>query len=88
MIVRKVRASETQKQLRELFCKKMFLKIWENSQKDTCVEVSFFNKIAGLRPSTLLKKETPTQVFFCEFCQIFKNNFFYRTLTVAASGNS
>ena len=30
-------------------------------------------------------KETPTQVFFCEICQIIKNTFFYRTPPVAAS---
>ena len=28
---------------------------------------------------------TPTQVFSCEYCQIFKNSFFYRTPPVAAS---
>ena len=35
----------------------------------------FFNKFAGLRPATLLKK-APTQVFFCELYEIFKNTFF------------
>ena len=35
---------------------------------------------------TVLKK-TPTQMFSCEYCQIDKNNFFYRTLPVAASAN-
>ena len=25
------------------------------------------------------KKKTPTQVLSCEFCEIFKNTFFYRT---------
>ena len=29
-----------------------------------------FNKVAGL------KKETPTQAFSCEFCEIFMKNFF------------
>ena len=38
-----------------------------------------------LRPATLLKKETLVQVFSCEFCEIFKNTFFYRTPPVAAS---
>ena len=28
-------------------------------------------------------KETPTQVFSCEFCEIFKNSFFYRKPPVA-----
>ena len=33
-----------------------------------------------------IKKETPTQVFSCEFCEIFKNTSFYGTLPAAASG--
>ena len=32
-----------------------------------------------------IKKETPAQVFSCEFCEIFKNTFFYRTPPVTAS---
>ena len=32
----------------ELFCKKLFLEILQNPQENTCVGVSFFNKIAGL----------------------------------------
>ena len=42
---------------------------------------SFFNKVAGLG----LKKGTPAQVFSCEFCEISKNTFSYRTSPVAAS---
>ena len=30
--------------------------------------------------------ETPTQVFSYEICEIFKNNFLYRTSPVAAPG--
>ena len=30
-------------------------------------------------------EETPTRMFFCEYCEIFKNSFFYRTRLVAAS---
>ena len=37
---------------------------------------SLFKKVAGLKP---------TQEFSCEVCQIFKNTFFSRTPTVAAS---
>ena len=44
----------------------------------------FFNKVAGLRPATLLEKRL-TQVFYCEFCEIVKNAFFYRPPLVAAS---
>ena len=31
----------------------------------------FFNKVVGLRPATLLKKENRTQIFCCELCEIF-----------------
>ena len=31
-----------------------------------------------------MKKETPTQAYFCEFFKIIKNSFFYRTSPVAA----
>ena len=38
-----------------------------------------------LRPATLLKKETPAQVFSCEFCEISKNSFFTEHLWTTAS---
>ena len=57
--------------------KKVFLKISQNSQENTCAR--------GLRPATLFKKETLAQVFSCEFCEISKNISFYRTPLVAAS---
>ena len=41
----------------------------------------FFNKVAGLSPATLLKKETVAQVFFLEHLS-------YRTTPVAASVQS
>ena len=34
-----------------------------------------------------IKKETLAQVFSCEFCEISKNTFSYRTPLVAASVN-
>ena len=37
-----------------------------------------FAKLTGKRPATLLK-ETLTQVFSCEYCEIFKNSFLYNT---------
>ena len=45
----------------------------------------FFNKVAGLMPATLSKKETLTQLFSCEFCEISKNTFFHIRLLVAVS---
>ena len=50
--------------------KKVFLKISQNSQENTCARVSFLIKL---------------QAFSCEFCKIFKSNLFYRTPPVAAS---
>ena len=63
---------------------KLFLKILQNSQKNTFVRVSFFNEVSGLRPATLLKK-TLAQVFSYEFCEIFKNTFFTKHLRTTAS---
>ena len=34
---------------------------------------------------SFIKKETLAEVFSCEFCEIFKNTFFYKTPLVAAS---
>ena len=36
----------------------------------------------------LYKKETPTRVFTCEYCEIFEKGFLNRTPTVAASVTS
>ena len=46
---------------------------------------SLFIKVACQDLQLLLKK-TLAQVFSSEFCEIFKNTFFYRTLPVASSG--
>ena len=40
----------------------------QNSQENTCV--------GAFRPATLLKKETPIQMFSCKFWEILKNTFF------------
>ena len=43
------------------------------------------NLIIVFTTCNFIKKETLAQVFSCEFCEIFKNNFCYRTPPVAAS---
>ena len=55
--------------------KKLFLKISQNSQKNTCSRVSFLIKLKALA-CYFLKKDTLTLVFSCEFYEIFKNTFF------------
>ena len=62
--------------------KKVFLKIWHNSQENTCARIYFLIK---LQACNFIKKETLAQVFSCVFCKNFQNTFFYRTPPVAAS---
>ena len=59
-----------QKQPPEVFCKK-----------------SVHRNIAKFRPQAcnFIKNVTLAQVIFCEFCQISKDTFFYRTPPAAAS---
>ena len=55
--------------------------------KQLCQSI-FFNKVAGLRHATLLKKETLAQVFSFEFYEISKNTFYTEHLSVTASIHS
>ena len=54
--------------------KQVFLKISQYSQKISVFE-SLFNKAGTLITCVFIKKEIPTQVFSCEYCEIFKNSF-------------
>ena len=54
--------------------------------KHLCLSL-FFNKVAGLRPVTFIKKETLAQVFSYEFCEISNNTFFTEHLWTTASVN-
>ena len=45
---------------------------------------SDFNNISGMGLQ-LYQKETPTQVFFCECCEVFNNTYFEEHLQAAAS---
>ena len=56
----------------EVFCKKVFLKIWQSSQENTC----------GRKVYSFIKNKNLAQVFSCEG---FKNTYFYRTPLLAAS---
>ena len=62
--------------VRRYTLKRMPLKISQNSQENTRSQASACN---------FINKETPTQVFSCEFFKNFKNTFFYRSSLVAAS---
>ena len=54
---------------------KLFLEIWQNSQENTLVRVSFLIKLQA-SVCNFIKNKTLAQVFFCELCEIFKNTFF------------
>ena len=70
----------------EVFYKKGALRnLAKFTGKHLCQRL-FFNKVGRLRPTTLLKKSLWHRCFSCEFCEISKNTFFYRTPRVAASG--
>ena len=68
-----------------MFCKNGVLRNFSNFTGKYLRQSHFFNKVAGLRRATVLKEETLTQVFSCEFC---KKSFFYRTPPVAVSSIS
>ena len=65
--------------LPEMFCKNFVPKNFPKfTGKHMCWSF-FFNAVKSWRPATFLKK-TPTRVFSCEFCAIFKNTFFIEHL--------
>ena len=63
----------------EALCRKGVLRNFAKFTGNNLCQSLFFNKVADL------KKETLAQVFSCEFCEIFKDTFFWRTPPVAAS---
>ena len=66
------------------FTRKLFLKILQYSQENTCVRISFLIKMQVFRPPALLKRNSNTGVF-CEHWKIFKNTYFEEYLRRAAS---
>ena len=60
---------------RGVFCEKVFLEISQNSQENTSASVSFFNKVAGLRPATLLKKRLWHRCFPVNLAKLLRTPF-------------
>ena len=54
--------------------KEVFLKVTQCLQKTPVFEF-LFNKDGALKACIFIKKEIPTQVSSCEYCEIFKNSF-------------
>ena len=64
--------------------KKAILKNFEIFTRKHLCWSFFLIKLQNFRPVTL-SKETPTQVFSCEYYNIFKNTYFEKHLPTAAS---
>ena len=56
----------------------------QNSQEHTCARVPFLIKLQA-ESCNIIKKQTMVLVFSFDFCEIFKNTFFYRTTPMVAS---
>ena len=73
-----------QKQPPEMFCKIIVFTNFINfTGKHLCRSLSLI-KLQAFRAANLLK-ETRTQVFSCEICEIFRNNYFEEHLQSTAS---
>ena len=69
--------------VRRCSVKNLFLEISQNSQESTLARDTFLMKLQ--KTCNFINRESLAQVFSCEFCEISKNTFFYRTPPVAAS---
>ena len=67
----------------DVFYEKGVLRIFAKFTRKQLRQSLFFSKVAGA--CNFIKKEALAQVFSCEFCEISKDAFFYRTPLVAAS---
>ena len=59
----------------EVFCQKVVLKYFTEFTEKHLWWSLFFNKVAGLRPETLLKKRLQHRCFPVSFVKFFKNTF-------------
>ena len=64
-----------QKQPPEEFCKKMCSWKFHKIRRKTPVPETFFNKVASLRPATLLKKRLWQKSFPVSFVKFLRTNF-------------
>ena len=67
----------------QIFFKTDALKILQYCiHRKTLVLEPLFNKVSGLKASIFINKGALTQLFFCEYCEIFKNSFFIEDLFI------
>ena len=63
--------------------KKLFWKMPEKSPENNCVGVSFFNKVAGCRPETFLKRDSGKGIFSCDTGEISRSSFFTKQVCMS-----
>ena len=68
----------------DVFCRRGVLRNIAKFTEKHLRQSLFFNKVGGLRPATLLKRDSGTGIFI-EFSEISKKSFFDRTPLAAAS---
>ena len=71
----------------EMFCKKAVLRDFPKFTRKHLCQSLFITKVAGQGRQLYLKRDPGTGIS-CEFCEIWKNAFSYRTPLVAASSFS
>ena len=67
--------NNSQKQPSEVFCKKSVLKNFAKFTEKHLCQSLFFNKVAGLRPATLLKKRLWHRCFSVNFAKFLRTPF-------------
>ena len=72
----------TKSSLPDVFCEKVVLRNFAKFTGKHLCQGFIFNKVAGA--CNFIKKKALAQMFSCEFCEISKNTFFYRTPLVVA----
>ena len=66
--------------VRRCCIKKVFLKILQISQENTCARTSFFNKVSSLSPTTLFKKRLQHKCFPMKFRNFLRTSLFIEHL--------
>ena len=69
----------------EVIYERCSLKILQNPKENKFIGAPFLIKLQACRLQFIIKKETPMQMFSCEFFEIFKNTFFTENLLTTAS---
>ena len=61
--------------------RKIQIKVSQSSRENTYASVSFFSKVAGLRPATLLKNRLRHRCFPVDFVKFLRNFFWKATVS-------